>query len=254
MFDLLDERNPTGKLETFFSNLAGSFYPRALREIATANEEYQKYAIGFLERLKMKVGMDTQRIERNMLGEKVKRKYTNEGLYGLVSPIYISEIKDDRVMKTIANFSEKFNYQTFYTRGGIDMRKFRHKSNDYPLFQIYADLVSRKKKETTIGTETQELSLRQALNNLIKSDEYREAIQYGEPLEGEQSRSQLIKDKLSEYRNHFWTVMQEDPRYKNYVNSDGKSWLSFILKEEPTQIRRKRRKVEGPFDMFGPKQ
>jgi len=254
MFDLLDERNPTGRLETFFANLAGTFYPRALREIATANEEYQKKAIGFVERLKMKVGLDTQRIERNMLGEKVKRKYTNEGLYGLVSPIYASEIKDDRVMETIANFSEKFNYQTFYTRGGIDMRKFRNKSNDYPLFQAYTDLVSRKKKETTIGTDTQELNLRQALNRLIKSEEYKEAIQYGEPLEGEQSRSQLIKDKLSEYRNHFWTVMQENPRYKNFVNSDGKSWLSFIVKEEPTQIRRKRRKVEGPFDKFGPNQ
>lgn len=254
MFDLLDERNPTGRLETFFSNLAGTFYPRALREIATANEEYQKYAMGFVERLKMKVGMDTQRIERNMLGEKVKRKYTNEGLYGLVSPIYTSDIKDDRVMETIANFSEKFNYQTFYTRGGIDMRKFRNKSNDYPLFQAYTDLVSRKKKETTIGTDTQELNLRQALNRLIKSEEYREAIQYGEPLEGEQSRSQLIKDKLSEYRNHFWTVMQEDPRYKNFVNEDGKSWLSFVVKEEPTQIRRKRKKVEGPFEKFGPKQ
>ncbi len=48
--------------------------------------------------------------------------------------------------------------------------------------------------------------------------------------------------------------MQEDPRYKNFVNEDGKSWLSFVVKEEPTQIRRKRKKVEGPFEKFGPKQ
>lgn len=250
MFDLLDERNPTGRLETFFANLVGSFLPRPLRELGEINEEYQKYSIGFVERLKVKVGMDTQRIERNMLGEKVKRKYTNEGLYGLVSPIYVSEMKDDTVMKTIANFNEKFGYQTFYSKGNIDMRKFRNKSNDYPLFQAFADLIANKRKPTTVGRDTGQLTLRSALSKLIKSKDYKEAIQYGDPLEGEQSRPQLIKDKINEYRNHFWEVMQEDRKYKNFVNEDGDSWLSFTRKEETSKTKRRKKDVAGPVEKF----
>lgn len=250
MFDLLDERNPTGKLETFFANLVGSFVPRPLRELSEINEEYQKYSMGFVERLKVKVGMDTQRVERNMLGEKVKRKYTNDGLYGLVSPVYVSEMKDDAVMKTIANFNEQFNYQTFYTRNNIDMRKFRNKSNDYPLFQAYADLLANKRKPTTIGRDTRQLTLRAALNKLIKSKEYKDAIQYGEPLEGEQSRSQLIKNKINEYRGHFWEVMQEDRKYKNFFNEDGDPWLSFIRKEKTSKTKRRKKDVAGPVEKF----
>lgn len=255
MFDLFDERNPTGRLQTFFANVVGSFFPRPVRELATINEEYQKYAIGFKEKLMMKAGLDTQRIERNMLGEKVERKYTNKGLYGLVSPIYVSTLEKDNVMATIANFHDKFDYQTFFTRGGIDTRVFRNKSNDYPLFQAFADLVSSKKKTTVIdGRDTTPLTLRKALSVLIKSKEYKEAIEYGEPMEGELSRPKLIKEKISEYRSHFWGVMKEDKKYKNFVNEDGESWLNFVRKEEPTRRRRKQRKVEGPFEKFGFKQ
>jgi hypothetical protein len=246
MFDLLDEKQVEGKLTNFFAQFLGGFIPRPLRELSTVNEEYQKYAIGFIEKLKLKAGLDTQRIERNSLGEKVKRKYTNSGLWGMVSPTFISTDKKDPVFREIAKFRDEVAIGNYHSKkvefGSIDIRQFRNKSDDYPLFQAYSDLLSKKKKETVIEGETQYLKLRDALGKLFKTKEYKEALTYGEPLEGELTKKGLIKSMVNEYRNHFWKQMKEDSRYRNYVNEDGKSWTSFLKQEE--QITPKSRKLK----------
>ena len=246
MFDLLDEKQVEGKLTNFFAQFLGGFIPRPLRELSTVNEEYQKYAIGFIEKLKLKAGLDTQRIERNSLGEKVKRKYTNSGLWGMVSPTFISTDKKDPVFREIAKFRDEVAIGNYHSKkvefGSIDIRQFRNKSDDYPLFQAYSDLLSKKKKETVIEGETQYLKLRDALGKLFKTKEYKEALTYGEPLEGELTKKGLIKSMVNEYRNHFWKQMKEDSRYRNYINEDGKSWKSFLKQEE--QITPKSRKLK----------
>ena len=246
MFDLLDEKQVEGKLTNFFAQFLGGFIPRPLRELSTVNEEYQKYSIGFIEKLKLKAGLDTQRIERNSLGEKVKRKYTNSGLWGMVSPTFISTDKKDPVFREIAKFRDEVAIGNYHSKkvefGSIDIRQFRNKSDNYPLFQAYSDLLSKKKKETVIEGETQYLRLRDALGKLFKTKEYKEALTYGEPLEGELTKKGLIKSMVNEYRNHFWKQMKEDSRYRNYVNEDGKSWTSFLKQEE--QITPKSRKLK----------
>jgi hypothetical protein len=208
------------------------------------NQEYAEYAIGFKEKVKLRAGQTNQRIERNLFGEKVKRIYGQEGVWGVVNPIYVTNIKNDSVMGEITDFIEPVGKGQFYQKtgltGDIDLRKFRNKSNQYPLFQAYADLISSKKKKVEINGRIYNTTLRGAIGRLIRTKEYKDAITAGEVLEGEVTKIDLIGKYINEYRSHFWNQMKEDRRYNNYVNEDGDSWKNFV-RIEGVEERRKRR-------------
>lgn len=242
--DLFNPNTPEGKWESFVAGQLGKLIPRPFSEFNKINQEYAEYAIGFKEKIKIRAGGTNQRIERNLFGEKVSRIYGQKGIWGIVNPIYVTDVKDDSVMGEITNFREPVGKQEFYRkrglRGDIDLRKFRNKSNQYPLFQAYADLISSKKKEVEIGGKVYNTTLRGAIRKLIRTKEYRDAITAGEVLEGEVSKIDLISGYIDEYRSHFWNQMKEDRQYNNYVDEDGVSWKNFVRIEGVKERRRKR--------------
>lgn len=242
--DLFNPNTPEGKWESFAASQVGTLLPRPISEFNKINQEYAEYAIGFQEKVRLRSGRTNQRIERNLFGEKVSRIYGQKGLWGMVNPIYVTDVKDDSVMGEITNFREPVGKQDFYRKrglkGDIDLRKFRNKSNQYPLFQAYADLISSKKKEVEIDGRVYNTTLRGAIRRLIRTKEYRDAITAGEVLEGEVSKIDLISGYIDEYRSHFWNQMKEDRRYNNYVDEDGVSWKNFVRIEGVKERRRKR--------------
>ena len=245
ILDVLDPNTSEGKVESYIASQISTVFPRPIRELNTLNDEFQEYALGLREKLRQRVGVTNQRYERNIFGEKVERKYQNPGLFGLVNPIYTSTLKNDAVINAIADFREPVGKQDFYRkaglRGDIDIRKFRNSSTDYPLFQAYSDLMSTKRKDTTIFGEYYEgLTLRRAVSRLMRTKEYKQAANYGQSVDGEYTKIGLLGSLISEYRNHFWNQMKEDRRYNNYVDEDGVSWKKFVRIEGVEEKRRKR--------------
>ena len=245
ILDVLDPNTSEGKVESYIASQISTVFPRPIRELNTLNDEFQEYALGLWEKLRQRVGLTNQRYERNIFGEKVERKYQNPGLFGLVNPIYTSTLKNDAVINAIADFREPVGKQDFYRKAGlkgdIDIRKFRNSSTDYPLFQAYSDLMSTKRKDTTIFGEYYEgLTLRRAVSRLMRTKEYKQAANYGQSVDGEYTKIGLLGSLISEYRNHFWNQMKEDRRYNNYVDEDGVSWKKFVRIEGVEEKRRKR--------------
>ena len=245
ILDMFDPNTPPRKVESYIASQLSTVFPRPIRELNMLNDEFQEYALGLKEKLKQRVGMTNQRYERNIFGEKVERKYQNPGIFGLVNPIYTSELKNDAIIEAIADFREPVGKQDFYIKtglkGDIDIRKFRNSSTDYPLFQAYSDLMSTKRKETTIFGEYYEgLTLRRAVSKLMRTKEYKQAANYGQSVDGEYTKIGLLGSLINEYRSHFWNQMKEDRRYNNYVDEDGVSWKNFVRIEGVEERRKKR--------------
>ena len=171
----------------------------------------------------------------------MSRIYGQEGIWGMVNPIYVTDVKDDSVMGEITNFRDPVGKGDFYRkrglRGDIDLRKFRNKSNQYPLFQAYSDLISSKKKEVEIDGK------KMTYSNYVKVDVKKSnsnnnyiIIQKESKGKNKSSANSNAKKISYEYETEGNTIMLDAFYLSDFKNiwKDEEIKITFYVKENET--------------------
>lgn len=202
-------------IESVMTNYAASLSPRIIRDLATINEPFQTQATDSMSRLKERwLGINPGQYQRNLLGEKVERVWSQEGLYGLVSPMLISDIKDDPILEEIAAVRGTLGQSRVYNRDGIDSRKYRSEAGT-TLYDSWMEHMSTYRHNRR--------TLRQSLTKLIKSKEYKNAPERSYDGETEDKR-QLIASELTKYRREAWKDMKKKAGKFKFYNDEGVLW------------------------------
>ena len=226
VFSLLDQQQANYNLESAAVDLLSSLSPTIIRDLNQVNQEYQTKAHGFKDKLlERSFGKFPGLFARNLLGEKVERQWTMEGLWGMMSPVYMAEDKRDPLMTEIANIREDVGGRKSFTRTEVqkvDTRDYRNPETGISLHDEWMDEMSSVK----IGGKT----LRKSLEKLIKSRKYEKAPNF-EVTGVKETRASLVSAELTEYRNKAWENIKKNRRLRSYKDSEGRGWYDVLTGE-----------------------
>lgn len=234
-FNLLDPRTGVNNIENAMIDFVAGLTPNIIRDINQVNQEYQTKAHGFKEKLlNRSLGIPSGQFDRNLLGEKAKRKYTMEGIWGILSPIFVGDDERDPILTEIANIREDIGQRLVYKKSDvqtIDTREYRDPSTGLSLFDTWMDEMS----EVKVNSKT----LRQELKSLFKTKEYKDAPNFEVPGDKD-TKGGKVKKVLERYRNKAWDNMLKSRKIRKYENSDEQRWYDVftgktLLTETPTK-------------------
>lgn len=226
VFSLLDQQQANYNLESAAVDFLSSLSPTIIRDLNQVNQEYQTKAHGFKDKLlERSFGKFPGLFARNLLGEKVERQWTMEGLWGMMSPVYMAEDKRDPLMTELANIREDVGGRKSFTRTEVqkvDTRDYRNPETGISLHDEWMDEMSSVK----IGGKT----LRKSLEKLIKSRKYEKAPNF-EVTGVKETRASLVSAELTEYRNKAWKNIKKNKRLRSYQDSEGRGWYDVLTGE-----------------------
>jgi hypothetical protein len=248
VFSLLDKQQANYNLESAAVDFLSSLSPTLIRDLNQVNQEYQTKAHGFKDKLlERSFGKFPGLYARNLLGEKVERQWTMEGLWGMISPVYMAEDKRDPLMTELANIREDVGGRKSFTRTEVqkvDTRDYRNPKTGISLQDEWMDEMSTVK----IGGKT----LRKSLEKLIKSRKYKKAPNF--EVTGEtDTKASLVSAELTEYRNKAWKNIKKNKRLRNYQDSEGRGWYD-VLTGETLLTESPLGEVKGMVELSLPKQ
>lgn len=248
VFSLLDKQQANYNLESAAVDFLSSLSPTLIRDLNQVNQEYQTKAHGFKDKLlERSFGKFPGLYARNLLGEKVERQWTMEGLWGMISPVYMAEDKRDPLMTEIANIREDVGGRQSFTRTEVqkvDTRDYRNPKTGISLQDEWMDEMSTVK----IGGKT----LRQSLEKLIRSRKYKKAPNF--EVTGEKdTKASLVSAELTEYRNKAWKNIKKNKRLRSYQDSEGRGWYD-VLTGETLLTESPLGEVKGMVELSLPKQ
>lgn len=235
VFGLLDTRKGEAQAENLIIDGVSSLSPTIIRDLNQMNQEFQTKAHGFKEKLlERSLGIQPGQFDRNLLGEKVDRKYTMEGVWGIVSPIFFSKDERDPILTEVANIREDIGQRLVYKKSdvqAIDTREYRNPSTGLSLFDTWMDEMS----EVKVNSKT----LRQELKSLFKTKEYKDAPNFEVPGDKD-TKGGKVKKVLERYRNKAWDNMLKSRKIRKYENADEQRWYDVftgktLLTETPTK-------------------
>ncbi len=248
VFSLLDKQQANYNLESAAVDFLSSLSPTLIRDLNQVNQEYQTKAHGFKDKLlERSFGKFPGLYARNLLGEKVERQWTMEGLWGMISPVYMAEDKRDPLMTELANIREDVGGRKSFTRTEVqkvDTRNYRNPKTGISLQDEWMDEMSTVK----IGGKT----LRKSLEKLIKSRKYKKAPNF--EVTGEtDTKASLVSAELTEYRNKAWKNIKKNKRLRSYQDSEGRGWYD-VLTGETLLTESPLGEVKGMVELSLPKQ
>lgn len=213
LYELLKTVDSDTNIENTFVSYLSTLSPGIIRDISQVNEPFQTMASDMESKLKERMlGINPGQYRRNLLGEKVERVWSKEGLWGMVNPIMMSDLPDDPVLREIAGIRGTLGQARTYARQGIDTRKFRNDSNQ-TLYDAWMDEMSTIK----IGRKT----VRERLKKLFESKKYADTPV--ESFDNEQSRSEIVAKILSDYRKRAWeSMLKKHP--EEFRDENGQVW------------------------------
>jgi hypothetical protein len=175
----------------FNKNFASSFVPNILSQMADSDEQVMKETRGVMDAVKRKLGarggLDSK---RNALGEEIMTETLLASPIQALNPIAISTKKDDPVLQAMAELKHGFRNPIPNLGGDIDLLDYETESG-----QSAYDRWLQLSSEIRVKGDT----LRQRLNRLVKSREFKDMSPLSEP--GLPSpRIQMISSILDEYR------------------------------------------------------
>ena len=248
VFSLLDKQQANYNLESAAVDFLSSLSPTLIRDLNQVNQEYQTKAHGFKDKLlERSFGKFPGLYARNLLGEKVERQWTMEGLWGMISPVYMAKDKRDPLMTELANIREDVGGRKSFTRTEVqkvDTRDYRNPKTGISLQDEWMDEMSSVK----IGGKT----LRKSLEKLIKSKKYKKAPNF--EVTGEtDTKASLVSAELTEYRNKAWKNIKKNKRLRSYQDSEGRGWYD-VLTGETLLTESPLGEVKGMVELSLPKQ
>jgi len=185
----------------FNKNFASSFVPNILSQMADSDEQVMKETRGVMDAVKRKLGarggLDSK---RNALGEEIMTETLLASPIQALNPIAISTKKDDPVLQAMAELKHGFRNPIPNLGGDIDLLDYETESG-----QSAYDRWLQLSSEIRVKGDT----LRQRLNRLVKSREFKDVSPLSEP--GLPSpRIQMISSILDEYRKAARTEMLKE--------------------------------------------
>ena len=248
VFSLLDKQQANYNLESAAVDFLSSLSPTLIRDLNQVNQEYQTKAHGFKDKLlERSFGKFPGLYARNLLGEKVERQWTMEGLWGMISPVYMAKDKRDPLMTELANIREDVGGRKSFTRTEVqkvDTRDYRNPKTGISLQDEWMDEMSSVK----IGGKT----LRKSLEKLIKSKKYKKAPNF--EVTGEtDTKASLVSAELTEYRDKAWKNIKKNKRLRSYQDSEGRGWYD-VLTGETLLTESPLGEVKGMVELSLPKQ
>lgn len=247
-FSLLDRQKANYNLESVAVDFLSSLSPTIIRDLNQVNQEYQTKAHGFKDKLlERSFGKFPGLYARNLLGEKVERQWTMEGLWGMISPVYMAEDKRDPLMTELANIREDVGGRKSFTRTEeqkVDTRDYRNPKTGISLHDEWMDEMSTVK----IGGKT----LRKSLEKLIKSRKYKKASNF-EVTGEKETKASLVSAELTEYRDKAWKNIKKNKRLRSYQDSEGRGWYD-VLTGETLLTESPLGEVKGMVELSLPKQ
>jgi hypothetical protein len=176
----------------FSRNFASSFVPNILSQMADSDEQVLRETRGVMDAVKRKIGLrGSLDAKRNILGEEIMTETLLASPFQAVNPIAISTKKDDPILQAMAELKHGFRNPISNLGGDIDLLDYENESGQ-SAYDRWLELVSQVK----VRGDT----LRQRLNRLIKSRDFKNTSPLSEP--GlESPRIQMITSVLREFRN-----------------------------------------------------
>jgi hypothetical protein len=199
---------------------AASFTPTILRDLNSMNDQFQRQAVGWRNKLKDRaLGIHPGQYRRNILGEKVNRIYSMEGFWGVVSPITWSDAEVDDVMTELAGLRDSIGFTRSYEKDKLNTSEYYNEDEDQTLYDYWMDEVTK--------TRITGLTLREELKRIFNSTEYLDA-----PLvktaDEDMTQADLVKEAVTAYRNEAWLKIKD--KDIKFINSDGENWKDQQLK------------------------
>jgi hypothetical protein len=192
------------------SSYPESLSPRVLRELRTVNEEFEKQYTDWKSKFMYRAfGHPTGQYVRNALGEKAKRQWTPDGWFNYFSPISVSEVENDPVLRELSTLWGNVGYLRQWKNDGVDTRNYRSTSGQ-TLYDAWMDAIDHN-------------SQRAALQRLFRSGKYQRASIIKED-DKDITKTNLVNDIIRKYRNKAWKQVTKDPQYNNFYDSEGTSW------------------------------
>lgn len=163
--------DPDRYVEKLGRNYAGSFVPNLISQMSDYDTQAIKEARSVADVMKKKLGfrgsLDTK---RNVLGEEYQAEQWMST--GFINPIQLSTKKDDPILNEMASLNHAFRQPRPELGGQIDLLEYENDNG-----QSAHDRRLELLKTVKIGG----LTLRQALNKLIKSRAYQRLSPESEP-------------------------------------------------------------------------
>lgn len=155
---------PDRKMEQFISTRMGSLVvPSIVSQAVPMGDPVMREARTFMDIFFRRVPGMTEGLDpkRNILGEPIKRPEA----FGpdIMSPLFVSTEKKDRVMDEIAKLKYSFSQPPVIESGGVDLSTYKNQKGQ-SAYDRYLELVGT----TTLNGK----SLREALNKLVTSPKY----------------------------------------------------------------------------------
>jgi hypothetical protein len=176
----------------FSRNFASSFVPNILSQMADSDEQVLRETRGVMDAVKRKIGLrGSLDAKRNILGEEIMTETLLASPFQAANPIAISTKKDDPILQAMAELKHGFRNPISNLGGDIDLLDYENESGQ-SAYDRWLELVSQVK----VRGDT----LRQRLNRLIKSRDFKNTSPLSEP--GlESPRIQMITSVIREFRN-----------------------------------------------------
>ena len=176
----------------FSRNFASSFVPNILSQMADSDEQVLRETRGVMDAVKRKIGLrGSLDAKRNILGEEIMTETLLASPFQAANPIAISTKKDDPILQAMAELKHGFRNPISNLGGDIDLLDYEKESGQ-SAYDRWLELVSQVK----VRGDT----LRQRLNRLIKSRDFKNTSPLSEP--GlESPRIQMITSVIREFRN-----------------------------------------------------
>jgi hypothetical protein len=212
------------RIEDTFVNYVSSLSPRIIRDLATVNESFQTEAVDWWSKMKERMlGINPGQYSRNLLGEKVERVWSQEGAFGLISPMVVSDLKDDKILNEIASVHGTLGQSRVYNRESIDTRKYRSSTNQ----TLYDSWMAHMSTFKLRGK-----NMRKTLGDLFKSREYINApLLSADGLRKE--KRQYISETISKYRTAAWKDMKKKRKFnKDFYNKEGILWTDRVYSKD----------------------
>jgi hypothetical protein len=215
LYDILEiTSNKNKSAADWLISFPASFTPSILRDLNSMNDQFQRQAIGWQNKLKDRaLGINPGQYRRNILGEKVNRVYSMDGLWGVISPITWSDIDDDSVMREIAGLRDSVGFTRSYMKNKINTSQYYNEDTKQTLYDYWMEEVTK--------TRVRGLTLRQELARVFDTEAYKEA-----PLvkttDDDETQADFIKSTVRLYRDTAWNKVKDNKL--NFVNIDGEDW------------------------------
>jgi hypothetical protein len=193
--------NPERFAGKFSKNFASSFVPNIISQMADSDEQVMRETRGVMDAVKRKLGarggLDAK---RNALGEEIMAETLLASPMQALNPIAVSTKKDDPVLQAMAELKHGFRNPIPNLGGDIDLLDYETEDG-----QSAYDRWLQLSSEIRVKGDT----LRQRLNRLVKSREFKDMTPLSEP--GLPSpRIQMISSILNEYRKAARTKMLKE--------------------------------------------